>query len=498
MGTKIMTTFLLFSLLLPGLEAQKTDAQQLEKIVTYLASDALMGRGFGSEGGRRASMYVRDQFVEAGVAPFTEGYFQEFSHRTSVLNITGYNVVGVIEGSDPELKGEYIILGAHYDHVGWELQGNDTVVYNGADDNASGTASIIEAGRLLAGQKEMLGRSVILVAFDGEESGLNGSRAFVKRFIDTEDPLIPADKVVVMFSLDMTGMYEAHGGVDLQGIELLADHKAFVDRAQERAAASITKSDDKIPNRTDTAPFGAVGIPSIHVFTGLESPYHKPEDDSDLLDYQGMATVVDFMVALTAELSTADEVAGSRHMEIIAERGPMKIFNPGFTLHTGSSYHDYNNDFFRAKSVFAASAGFMLETRITQWLALQPEVVYEWSGSQVSGGALRTHSVNVPVSILFTTPDEQGMGVRAYFQVGGYYSYAFAGQENGVSLDFENEYNNTDYGAVLGVGMEIMNMRIGFVYQGSFVDFTIDNNVLNIMDHDVRLNGSFAKLAWVF
>lgn len=493
-----MTTFLMLSLLLPGVKAQNADAQRLEKAVTYLASDAMMGRGFGSAEGRRASLYVRDQFAEAGIAPFVDGYFQEFSHRTSVLNITGYNVVGIIEGRNPDLKDEYIVLGAHYDHVGWELQGEDTVVYNGADDNASGTASIIEAGRLLAGQKELLGRSVILVAFDGEESGLNGSRAFVKKFIDAEDPLVPAEKVVAMFSLDMTGMYEAHGGVDLQGIELLADSKELLARAQERAPASITKSDDRIPNRTDTAPFGAVGIPSIHVFTGLESPYHKPEDDSDLLDYQGMATVVDFVVALTAELSTAPEVPGSRQMEVIAERGPMKIFNPGVTLHTGSSYHDYNNDFFRAKSVIAASAGFMLETRITQWLALQPEVVYEWSGSQVTGGDLRTHSVTVPVSFLLTTPDERGMGVRGYFQVGGYYSYAFAGQENGNALDFENEYNDADYGAVIGVGMEIMHMRIGFVYQGSFVDFTIDSQTLNAVNYDVRLNGSFAKLAWVF
>jgi hypothetical protein len=301
-----------------------------------------------------------------------------------------------------------------------------------------------------------------------------------------------------MFSLDMTGMYAAHGGVDLRGIELLADHKELVARAKEHADATITKSDDQMPGRTDTAPFGAIGIPSIHVFTGLESPYHKPEDDSELLDYQGMATIVDFMVALTTELSTVAEVPGSPQMEGIAERGPMKIFNPGIVLHTGTTYHDYKNDFFRAKSVFAYSAGLMLETRITQWLALQPEVVYAWSGSQVSGGNLRTHTLTVPVSILLTTPDEQGMGVRGYLQLGGYYSYAFAGRENGNPLDFVNEYNDRDYGMVIGVGMEIMKARIGFVYQNSFVDFSIDDASTGATNHDVRLNGSFARVAWVF
>ena len=418
MNTKctLLNLFLLLVISSPqaSLYGQNADPQRLDSMVTFLASDELLGRGFGSDGGLRAAEFIREKFCEDGIEPFLGKYFHPFHHRTSVLNIQGNNVIGIIEGNDLVLKNEYIIIGGHYDHVGWEPDGEDTIIYNGADDNASGTATVIETGRILSANRDQLKRSVILIAFDGEESGLNGSRAFVRQYIEPEDPVIPREKVVAMFSLDMTGMYGAHGGVDLGGIELIENHGEILDKAISASGAEISKANAAMPNRTDTAPFGNLGIPAIHVFTGLESPYHKPEDDSDLLDYEGMARVADLMVAMTMELSTVGEVEAAPKLENIAERGSLKILNPGFTLNPGTSYHDYKNDFFKAKSVFACSAGFMLETRFTQWLALQPEILYEWSGSKIAGGDLRTHAVTVPVSLMITTPDEKGMGVRGY------------------------------------------------------------------------------------
>jgi aminopeptidase YwaD len=481
-----------------GLFAQGADEARLEKMVTDLASDAFLGRGFGSEGGRLAAAYVKDHFEEAGIVPLLEDYFHPFHHRQGILNITGYNIAGIIEGDDPVLKNEYIILGAHYDHLGWELADGDTVVYNGADDNASGVAAIIEAGRILAERSDLLGRSVIVVAFDGEESGLIGSKAFVSELIKGEHAVIDSGTVKVMFSLDMVGMYESHGGVDLPGIEMLTDYKQLIADATTYTPLEITKSNASLPNRTDTAPFGKIGVPAVHVFTGTESPYHKPEDDSDLLDYEGMAVIVDFMVSLTRELSTVPEVRVSKQLEAAAEKGKMKVLNPGIALNTGNAYHNYRNDFYKAKSVFAYGAGFFLETRLTQWLAFQPEVLYEWSGSQVAGGTMRTHSVTAPVSLLLTTPDEGGNGVRGYYQVGGYYSYAFAGNnryDDGTSagVDFVNAYNDRDYGLLFGIGMEIMNFRMGYVWQRSLVDFTTGDPAL-----DVRRNSSFFRIGWAF
>ena len=192
-----------------------TPVENLEKHVYTLASDSLLGRGFGTEQGVKAAEYIADQDRSAGIEPVNGSYFHPFNHRSGILNIAGINVAGIIPGNDPELKEEYIVLGAHYDHLGWKVKGGDTVVYNGADDNASGTATIIEIGRNMAANQGSLGRSIIIVAFDGEESGLIGSTHFV------ESSMVPPDKIKLMFSLDMVGMYKAHNGLDLVGVRKL-------------------------------------------------------------------------------------------------------------------------------------------------------------------------------------------------------------------------------------------------------------------------------------
>ncbi|MFC2089731.1 M20/M25/M40 family metallo-hydrolase [Bacteroidota bacterium] len=474
---------------------QGTMQEQLEKIVYELASDDYLGRGFGTEQGKKAADFIAGEFEKAGIEPFLETYFQSFDHRSGILNISGRNVVGIVRGSDPELKDEYIILGAHYDHVGWKIKEGDTVVYNGADDNASGVAGIIEIGRVLGEKKENLKRNVILVAFDGEESGLIGSNAFVKELMSGENMLIDASSVVVMFSLDMIGMYEAHGGVDLLGMELIKNADELLSMALGEKDLDIKKKNDAVPQRTDTTPFGNIGIPSVHVFTGTESPYHKPEDDSDLLDFEGMKEITDFMVILVEDLAQVPEVDKNKQMESIAESGEaLKYFNPGLTLQLGGSHFDFRNDYYKAKGVFSYTAGVFLQSRVTSWLTIQPEVFYEWGGSQTQAGKLYMHSLTVPVSLLMTTPDASGLNTRAFYQVGAYYRYTFAGAENGTALNIGTDYLSMDYGIVFGIGFEIMNYRLAYVFQQSLRDITLTDNP----NLDTRLKGSFVKIGWVF
>ncbi|MFN5238087.1 MAG: M28 family peptidase, partial [Bacteroidota bacterium] len=152
--------------------------ERLRTHLDFLAADSLDGRGLGTAGKQKAALYIAESFRNAGLAPFDDDYFQEFFIRISMANMTGTNVIGVLEGSDPELKKEYIVLGAHYDHVGYEMKNGQRVVYNGADDNASGTAGLMELVRILSGRRAELKRSIIFIAFDGEESGLLGSKAF--------------------------------------------------------------------------------------------------------------------------------------------------------------------------------------------------------------------------------------------------------------------------------------------------------------------------------
>lgn len=478
-------------LLLPvlSLSAQNTDKELLEQHVYTLASDDLLGRGFGSETGNKAAEYIVGQFKAAGIEPLLDTYYHHFSHRMGSVNIDGKNVVGVVRGNDPVLKDEFIILGAHYDHIGWKYEGTDTVVFNGADDNASGVSAVIELGRYFAAHQSELKRSVILMAFDGEESGLIGSKWFVK------DTVVEYDKIKAMFSLDMVGMYDKHGGLELGGIELLENSESLVERASSATSIIIKGTNDEIQNRTDTAPFGKVGIPAIYVNTGIrESEYHKPEDDADIIDYDGMVVITDFMTELVLGMSQADELIPAQVLVNIEKSGGMKRFHVGAKMLAGSSYFDYPDSYFQSKTIFSGGAGLFMELRLAQFLTLQPEVYYMTTGGEQLPGNLRTHEVTVPVSLLFTSPDPEGNQVRGYFQVGGYYSYSFAGAIAGTAMDFTNEYNQMTYGLVLGGGMEVYNLRMGYTAIHSLSDLMQTAGA----DGNIRLMGNYFTIGWAF
>ncbi|MCK5135724.1 MAG: M28 family peptidase [Bacteroidales bacterium] len=448
----------LIALSIPLTAQFSTTAEQLENHVYTLASDSLLGRGFGTEQGVTARNYIAQQFREAGIEPLNGDYFHLFNHRDGILNIPGANVVGIIRGNDPNLRDEYIILGAHYDHLGWKISSGDTVVYNGADDNASGTASIIEIGRNLVKKQESLGRSVIIVAFDGEESGLIGSTHFV------EDSIVPPHKIKLMFSLDMVGMYEAHQGLELVGVELLNDYERIIGELAGEYNITIKKTNRRIEQRTDTAPFGKIGIPAIHTYTGLESPYHKPEDVPEDLDYDGMALVANYISATTLQLSSTEKLSdmtGPLEGQIAAS-GP-KVFRIGLRLNIGSSHHKYQEEFYQGKSIFAAEAGVFASIRAASFLTIQPEVLYETKGSKHMDGTFRTHSVTTPLSLLITTPDNAVF--RTYLQLGGYYSYHFGGKLGDDKIDFQDAFNVHEFGITYGFGFEIMNVQWGVYMQ---------------------------------
>ncbi len=425
----------------------------LKSHVYYLASDSLLGRGFGTPQGAQAAQYIAQQLEDAGVEPLNGTYFHPFNHRQGILNIPGTNVAGIITGSDPQLKEEYIVIGAHYDHLGWKISDGDTVVYNGADDNASGTAAIIEIGRNLAGAENRPGRSVILVAFDGEESGLIGSTRFV------EDETVPLHRIKLMFSLDMVGMYTAHEGLDLFGIRLLNDADLLIGEMAGRHGVTIRKANATIGQRTDTAPFGKLNIPAVHAFTGTESPYHKPEDVREELDYEGMAKVTNYLSEAALLLSQTEEISdldGLAEGESITET--LKIIRPGAIIGAGSSQFNYREDPVMGKSIFAAQAGLFANIRLAGFLRLQPEVLYETRGSEAPGGNFRVHSLSIPVNLQISSPD-QGF-VRTFFHVGGYYSFHLGGSQGGNPIDFDGTYNKQDYGISYGFGFEAMDVQL--------------------------------------
>jgi len=469
---------------IPAFNQYNTSPQSLEKHVHYLASDQLLGRGFGTPQGKIAAEYIAGQFKEAGVEPYRGTYFHHFNARKGILNIPGINVVGFIPGSDPDLQDEYIVLGAHYDHLGWALDEGDTVVWNGADDNASGTATLIEVGRNLAAHPQSLGRSVVLAAFDGEESGLLGSRQIL------EDEVLPPHQVKLMFSLDMVGMYEAHDGLDLRGINVLHDAGYLTQALAETHQIQISKATTRIEQRTDTAPFGKYNIPAIAPSTGSESPYHQPEDTAAALDYEGMALITNYMSDITQILSTRTELS---EMTGLAEGEKLKpkVFTAGLRWSAGTSKFNYLDDPYMGKSIFATQAGFFTSFRLGRHWYLLPEALYETKGSQYTSENIRTHAVTLPLSLALSSPDDDY--IRVWFQAGGYYSLHFATKYGDRNLDYEYDFQQNEFGICWGIGMEAMDMlQMGIYYQRGISDLFPENP-----ENTVHQNVYFT-LGWLF
>ena len=217
------------------------------------------------------------------------------------------NVVAVLPGTSPMLADEHVVIGAHYDHLGLGGEGSlapdEVAIHNGADDNASGTAALVEIARtLLAGPRPE--RSVTFIAFTGEERGLWGSAFFV------EQPTVALENVVAMLNLDMVGRV-VDDAVTVFGFGTAAEWDAVVDAASAAMdrPLRIAKAPDGY-GPSDHASFYGKGIPVLHLFSNTHEDYHRPSDDWEKINLDGLERVVD----LTAEIASR-----------LAEGGPDRV-----------------------------------------------------------------------------------------------------------------------------------------------------------------------------
>ena len=223
-------------------------------------------------------------------------------------NVAAKNVVAVLEAEGP-LAEETIVIGAHYDHLGYGGRGSlaagahggtaKKVIHNGADDNASGTAALIETARRLAADRDKLKRRVVFIAFTGEESGLLGSAHYVK------DPLIPLDKTVAMLNYDMVGRLKDDKLV-IFGTGSASEFDALIDRLAKDRGFKLTKNPSGF-GPSDQASFYAKQIPVMHFFTGTHRDYHRPTDDTDKVNARGMRRVVELVEDIAMELATTEK-----------------------------------------------------------------------------------------------------------------------------------------------------------------------------------------------
>jgi hypothetical protein len=213
------------------------------------------------------------------------------------------NVVGVLPGGDATRAREAIVIGAHHDHVGFggrlSLSPDKREIHNGADDNASGTAAIIEIARAAAADRARFPRTLIFIAFAGEERGLLGSAHYVSQ------PRVPIENTVAMLNLDMVG--RANGAVDVSGLEVSPSMEADLEAAV-KASGSTLKIRREGPGvgRSDDYSFVERRIPAINFFTGFHDDYHRPSDDWEKIDVTGTSRVARLALELAASLANRE------------------------------------------------------------------------------------------------------------------------------------------------------------------------------------------------
>ncbi|RTE52363.1 M28 family peptidase [Arenibacter aquaticus] len=278
---------------------EEITTSELKDHITFLTSDQNSGRYPGGKINKRVVSYIRKDFKNAGILPYAKSYKQTFKAKLRVKKgdepkkaVKTWNVIGVIEGSDPLLKDEFVVLGAHYDHLGMgggpSSKSDKIQIHHGADDNASGTSALLEIGEKLVAHKSELKRSVLLVAFGAEEQGLLGSKYF------TEHPVVPLSKIKLMINMDMVGrlnqanqVYMGGAGTFPGGVELMKELAPPLGLSPVVHAGSVGGSDH--------VSFYKKKISVMGIHTGGHPQYHTPEDTVELINFEGQKKVCNYI-----------------------------------------------------------------------------------------------------------------------------------------------------------------------------------------------------------
>jgi len=277
-------------------------APDLRDHIFLFADDTLEGREAGSRGGYTAGNYLA-QKIRPHLEPAAGAgqYFQVFNGRYR-------NLLAVLPGSDPELKDEYILVGAHYDHVGYGTARNSNgpvgVIHNGADDNASGTSALLEAIQAFDAAAQRPRRSILFAFWDGEEKGLLGSEYWANH------PTLPLAQIKLVINIDMLGRL-GQKPLEVQGSRSMAGLRQLVAQANHASDLPLRFSWDVEPN-SDHHTFYSRQIPFLMYHTGLHDDYHRPSDDAERVDLPGLQSAARLVFSSIVLAADADELSGYR------------------------------------------------------------------------------------------------------------------------------------------------------------------------------------------
>ena len=271
--------------------AEPFSIARMQQDIVFLANASLAGRGLGTPQLARAADYIAQQFAAAGLQPGgdNDSYYQTWQQQVEVLdsNATLKNVIAVLPGSDPRHAGQSLVIAAHYDHMGLgEVNGRQEdrgIIHPGADDNASGIAVMLELARSLKGKP--LPRTLVFVAFTGEETGLLGSRHFVQQ----SGTSYPTDAIIAMLNLDTVGRL-GERPLTLFGTGTADEWVHIFRGADYVTGVPVMAVADDFGSGDQTA-FIEAGIPAVQFFSGSHEDFHRPGDTPEKLDYDGLTRV---------------------------------------------------------------------------------------------------------------------------------------------------------------------------------------------------------------
>ncbi len=307
--------------------ASSSESQRLEFDVRYLSQDSLEGRETGTIGELIAAQYISQRFREIGLSPkgaADTSYFQIFSKKTkrhphdtlfSGPVIVGRNILGFVDNGEENT----VVIGAHYDHLGWGAEGSlyqgERKIHNGADDNASGVAALLLLAQRLV--EEAMNSNFLFIAFSGEEKGLLGSNYFVN------NSTIRLKNLNYMINMDMVGRLDSARRLAVYGVGTSPSFIPAIERITNPEFQF--KMDSSGVGPSDHTSFYLKEIPVIHFFTGQHEQYHKPEDDLELINFDGLFDVSDYINNLITVLDSEKKLQFTKTRDKKSTRGGLKV-----------------------------------------------------------------------------------------------------------------------------------------------------------------------------
>ncbi len=283
--------------------------ERFRKHLYTLAGETFAGRGSQTVHDTMAVDYIRDYLggLEGMEFLFGDG-LQPFTSHSRDGRVSSFNVGAILDGSDPDRADEIVVVGAHYDHMGWQVEDFKEKILYGADDNASGTAMVLELARYFSAHRSELKRSVAFLFFGAEEKGLVGSNWFL------DHPPFEKETIFAMVNMDMVGRLTTERGLRVIGTGSSPEMDRIVRTTPPEPLVRLTKIHYIADNEaaSDHQPFFKAGIPVLFFNTGSHTDYHRSTDIPQTINYYGMALIHDYAKDVILRLANEETVTRNK------------------------------------------------------------------------------------------------------------------------------------------------------------------------------------------